>query len=376
MIGDQPVWSALSTLRVWTWWAAVWIGAGLGLAAYQIGDVAHEFNILAPPALALILWSGFAYLLIVLRSLFGGKLAEGGHTLARMLHDWLSRRGYNISNPDASSLQPEVAWISAHLHLFAAGIAAGVVAGIYVRGLVVEYRAVWESTFLQADQVARLLAVLLGPASLVTGIKLPEAGEIELLRSGGSAATWLHLWATTVILFCLLPRLALVAWFWMAVNRAASKRSVTQAEPPCDLKPLAIIAYCLPGGVTRAENLADELTAPLGAKNRPHVLGSITYGEEESVVSLLDSANDARIAILVGIGTTPEAETHGTLASIIAATRHDLTVVLDTDEWSRRGFDEAARLDARVEAWRQILPDLVSVVVIGSKWSDSGTITR
>ena len=52
------------------------------------------------------------------------------------------------------------------LHVGAATLALGLIAGLYLRGLVLDYRVGWESTFLSVDTVSRLLQAVLGrPAS-------------------------------------------------------------------------------------------------------------------------------------------------------------------------------------------------------------------
>ena len=50
------------------------------------------------------------------------------------------------------------------LHAAAASLALGLVAGIYARGLVLDYRVVWESTFLDAAAAHAIVATVLGPA--------------------------------------------------------------------------------------------------------------------------------------------------------------------------------------------------------------------
>ena len=47
------------------------------------------------------------------------------------------------------------------LHFSAAALALGLMAGLYLRGLVLDYRAGWQSTFLQAPAVQALLDTLL-----------------------------------------------------------------------------------------------------------------------------------------------------------------------------------------------------------------------
>src|SRR5690606_26956090 len=64
------------------------------------------------------------------------------------------------------------------LHLAAATLAFGAIIGLYLRGLVFEYRAGWASTFLDPGQVGALLKLVFGPAALLTGIELPDAARL------------------------------------------------------------------------------------------------------------------------------------------------------------------------------------------------------
>ena len=101
------------------------------------------------------------------------------------------------------------------LHVSAALLAAGAIAGLYVRGLVFEYRAGWESTFLEPSRVHALLSSLLGPAASALGTPFPSIVEVEAIRwpasTGENAARWIHWYALTVAALVLAPRLALAA---------------------------------------------------------------------------------------------------------------------------------------------------------------------
>ncbi|MBK7457534.1 MAG: DUF2868 domain-containing protein [Betaproteobacteria bacterium] len=125
-------------------------------------------------------------------------------------------------------------WRAALLHLAAAALAAGLVAGLYLRGLVLDFRAGWQSTFLDAATVQTVLATLLAPAVPATGIALPDAAALEALRVGpqgaasASAAPWIHLYAAMLALFVVAPRLALAVWAaarsrWLARHVALPK---------------------------------------------------------------------------------------------------------------------------------------------------------
>ena len=101
------------------------------------------------------------------------------------------------------------------LHLAAALFALGAVAGLYVRGLVFEYRAGWESTFLDAPAVHALLSFFLSPAAQLIGASFPSVDQIAALRftngapGNANAALWIHLYAITVGVIVIVPRLAL-----------------------------------------------------------------------------------------------------------------------------------------------------------------------
>ena len=102
-------------------------------------------------------------------------------------------------------------------HFAAAALALGLVAGFYVRGVGLEYRAGWESTFLGPTQVRQVVRLLYGPASLLTGLALPSSpAAIEALHwrggaGGGPAAQWIHLMAATALIFVIVPRVLLGA---------------------------------------------------------------------------------------------------------------------------------------------------------------------
>jgi hypothetical protein len=105
------------------------------------------------------------------------------------------------------------------LHLCAAAVALGLIAGYYLRGFILRSAAGWEGgEFAGAGTARTLLTMLYGPASLLSGIPSPAADEIERLRltaasgSGGDASPWIHLIAWTAGLYIILPRLFAALW--------------------------------------------------------------------------------------------------------------------------------------------------------------------
>jgi hypothetical protein len=97
------------------------------------------------------------------------------------------------------------------LHLSAVVVVLGLIAGYYLRGFILRSAAGWQGgDFISPGSARTLLTVLYGPASLLSGISIPAADEIERLRlasgGGGDAVPWIHLIAWTAGLYIVLPR--------------------------------------------------------------------------------------------------------------------------------------------------------------------------
>jgi len=98
------------------------------------------------------------------------------------------------------------------LHCGAIALSLGAMTGIYLRGLVFDYNVVWTSTFIKNDVTINfLIKSVLGPAiilSRVLGQNLGNTINVAALLSqnGESAATWIHLYFISTIIFIFLPR--------------------------------------------------------------------------------------------------------------------------------------------------------------------------
>src|SRR5262245_56481956 len=192
-VRDRNVARALRVLHWRGWISELVIGVAfvLGVAVDAIGP-AHRVNILAFPLLALLLWNLFVYLLLIVRPLFAvaNRRIEPGP-----LRRAIARLGLGISRTHVpmSASPPLVTftrdWLEASspligarvasiLHRAAFAFALGAIASLYLRGIVFEYRAGWESTFLDAMNVRRLLSFVLAPATALTGIHVPDARHL------------------------------------------------------------------------------------------------------------------------------------------------------------------------------------------------------
>jgi hypothetical protein len=111
------------------------------------------------------------------------------------------------------------------LHLGSVSVATGAVAGMYFRGLFQGYRVVWDSTFIvEQESVATFIRVMFGPSLWLSDLfGLGLANEISIGRlltpAGDQADGWIHLFAISVIVAVVLPRLALAAWQSSRIDR-------------------------------------------------------------------------------------------------------------------------------------------------------------
>lgn len=201
-------------------WHGAWVALAVvlafvaGVLADQLGPP-QRVNLLAPAVWAVVAWNALVYagLLLPLPSLG--------------LREFLARRGLVADDgPGALWAQHATPLMTQRaalvLHAAAAALGAGLVASFYLRGLVLDYRAGWQSTFLDAAQVQQALGGLLAPAATLTGITVPDVAPLRLGPGGdatASAAPWIHLYAATLALFVVLPRLLLAL---LAGHRAAA----------------------------------------------------------------------------------------------------------------------------------------------------------
>ena len=203
-------------------WVAVALVLGLlgGLAVDQLGPP-QRVNLLAPAVWAVVAWNLAVYLALLLPKSLPNSLPSLLPGLRDGLAHWALRGGDTVQLLWARHASPLTgARLALLLHTAAAGLALGLMAGLYLRGLVLDYRAGWQSTFLDALTVQQVLDLLLKPASALSGIAVPDVVPLRVGPGGDATATaapWIHLLATTLALAVLLPRCLLA---WRAAARA------------------------------------------------------------------------------------------------------------------------------------------------------------
>jgi hypothetical protein len=245
---------------------ALGVGAALvGLLSDAIGSSRH-INLLAPPLLALMVWNLAVYAALGIAALRRPGTTTPGTGPLRALLAGVVRKVTAFSLPRirsravvdfladwADAGRPlHTARLAQALHLAAAAFALGALASMYARGLAFDYRAGWDSTFLDAEAVRRVLAVALWPATALGAIALPDAARLAELRfangPGENAARWIHAYAASVLVVVVLPRCLLALRTGWRARRLASDFPLALSGPYFDALLARLAAAPRPGG--------------------------------------------------------------------------------------------------------------------------------
>ena len=362
------------------------IAFALGVAADTIG-ASQRIDLLAPPLWGVLLWNAVVYLLLLvwpvvrlvrrsrqpkrplvrtmerllrprhrLPRLSGGGSATAVRAFAAL---WLER-----SRPLAT-LRAETA-----LHAGAAALALGLIAGLYARGLVLDYRAVWESTFLDVGAAHSVVTTVFGPAARLSAIALPDEAGFAAMRfvhggsvTGAPAAPWIHLIALTLLGAVVVPR-ALLALACAALATARTRRFALPLDAPYFQRLLRLRK----GGPARVSvhpygstptpqatlGLRALLAASLGPRLEVRFAPPVAFGAEDDAPPSVDPDCTHAIA-LFELGATPEAENQGRFVHALRAAVPKgamVAAVVDAAGFMRRFAGVPGRADERREAWR------------------------
>jgi hypothetical protein len=396
----------------------IWLAAFiLGALSNELGPERH-INVLSFPLFGILLWNLCVYAVVVVAALLGlaHRRREHGSTELEAppaaagerswrgtigaIASWIAEHSLRrVRLPDAPRTT-----IAAHalrdywrvwsrlvarlvgeriklaLHVGAAVLVLGAVAGMYVRGLTFEYRATWESTFVGPTVAAWLLHLVLGPAAAVFGFSLPGAAELEAMRAPGDApaALWIHLWAATAALVVLMPRSVLALAAYAKQRKLARQIDVDPlggsfrvllapdrgAGLAVDVLPYS---YGLAGRA--ADTLRELLHDVFGLRADVQIHAALPYGVDLDDAMPAAPANGAgnhhaaACSVLVyGLVQSPEREVHGRFAQELLA-RHDsaarVLAVVDSSAWHARFVEGDARREGeRRRAWDRVLAEV------------------
>jgi hypothetical protein len=394
---------ALVSGPAWAGWLLMCLALLVGFALSAL-DGSRRIDILAFPLLGLLLWNLLVYGAVVIgwlrallrkrvrRPVLPALLAKAALWRVRRLiarsatfHPMLAEALGRFVGDWLDAARPLlVARATRLFHLCAAAVVLGLIAGLYLRGIALDYRAGWESTFLEAPQVRAILSVLYAPGSRVTGIPIPGIEELAVMRwqegrGGDSAAPWIHLLAATAAVFIVLPRLVLalmatlgVWWYRRHAPLPAAlapyfRSAFAAVEGVVGRGTVALMPCAYQPAANAVATLRTLLPAALGGNLAVDVHGPVRYGEEETFLQHLGDrgGGDADvIALLFNLATTPEDENHGT---VIAGVRDwlqtarrgtQLLVLVDEGPYAERmtaHTASTARVGERRQVWQEFV---------------------
>jgi hypothetical protein len=346
-------------------WALPVIGLLLGAGLDRITDP-HRVDLLSAPLLLIIAWNLLVYLGLLIWLFIPSKpRVPRPLKPPRKLPAVLSTALVNFAT-EWSQLSAKLtsARLSRTIHLSAAMFATGALLSLYARGLLSQYAAGWESTFLDAEQVHNLLTILFAPAVSLFHLQGFTLAEIDALRfpnttAAGGGARWVHLYAATIVLLVVLPRLLLAAFAqWRAVRLARHFpldleqpyfRKLNDAMGMAQGGTLRVLPYSFTVDEQRHRSLQKIASEMFGEQGRLMLRPSTAYGEMPQVS---DDTEAAATAALFNLSATPEQENHGAfLDALTSAVPRGVTVLLDESAYLERMGPE--RLAERVALWQE-----------------------
>lgn len=400
---------ALANGPAWLAWLPLLVGLLVGFALSAL-DGTRRINVLAFPLFGLLAWNLFVYALLAWRLVrprrgkpaagwLAGALVQRGagmsarliarsrqfDTLIALALERFAKEWFESAKPLLLLRATSV------FHCSAAAVGIGLVAGLYLRGMAFDYRAGWESTFLDAGRAHALLSLLYGPASLLTGVDIPAPAQLEALRwQAGSAGVradgWIHLLAATAMIYVVLPRLLLALRAWSLAYfgsrnvalpdslAAYSREAFDGVDGIVERGTVLVSPYAYNVSAAALERLRGWLPSVVGASFPVDLRAPVAYGNEDDFLrSLADrGAGVADVVVLLfSLAATPEGENHGVfIAGVrdwLAVRRPDarMKVVIDEGPYAARMGEQ--RLAERRESWREFVaarglkPDFVNL---------------
>ncbi len=375
-----------------------WLSIGLPVLALILGLLTNELgngnrlNLLAFPLIGAIIWNLAVYAALAFGAVLRGRGNKSGGMLAGLARrlSGTAQLRKDVGSPMARGLAGFASdWISASsrltahrsartFHIAAALFAVGLIAGIFIRALAFEYRAGWESTFMAPESVHTILSLILGPASALTGIAIPDVAGIAALRwtgsedGGANAGPWIILYTATALAFIVVPRLVLAIIAAVRANFAARRIGIPGREDFYIRRlmralggaagAVRITTYAYRPEEDVKKKLEIILHEALGDAAPIRFDPLVEYGAEESWLeeAVARDRDEYHIALFT-LSATPENENHGEFVRGLRKLEGSIaSVVVIVDESAYRehfagqaGLDD--RIAARSAAWQDIM---------------------
>ena len=366
----------------------------VGLFINGLGTT-QRVNLLNFPLLILLLWNMGTYAGTILPPLLGKDLtgpllrhlAKGFVAVAEWLgkglwpkmslpggavREWILQSSEQFMHLSWRHWHPVIiSRVRFLLHIGSACLALGIILSMYVRGLVLDYQATWESTFLSATQVHTVLNGLLGPAAWLLGFPFPPAEDLVHLQAPGhgSAAPWIHMWALTAFIGIVIPRMTL-AWLSTRFARKAVQSFMLPLDEPYYLQLLStergqgiqidLMPYSYQPSAAALDCLGQCLLDLIGNQATLHWRDPLPYGQT-SVPWLQATSSPQTVVLICNVAQTPEAEVHGEIFHMLQASiescngQHHLLLVLDLEPYQH--LADQTQMKGRQQTWQRLAND-------------------
>jgi hypothetical protein len=376
-----------------------------GMSTNLLGT-SHRINLLSFPLLGMLAWNLAIYVFMAVCGIMTRIrfCPVGRRRLTVRLVGWLLRgalgrrlRGKKIVRSPETQVVGKalvrfaalwnraaapllVSRVRAVLHVSAAALMVGAIAGMYVRGLALEYRATWESTFLDAEHVQALLEVVLGPASRLLGLEVPDVAPLRAPDGSGPAAPWINLYAMTALLFVVVPRGALMLYEMWRSSRLGSRIPIDLSDAyfrgvftawrgATRLVRIVPYSFTVPRG--RLDALKRLLHDFFGARADIRVRAPLEYGEDAATLTspghdVEAGERETAWVVLFNLAQTPESEVHGrfleALRAELESSGGQIVALVDVSAYHDK-VDAPERRIERLKAWNRVAGEAGLAVV-------------
>lgn len=382
-----------------SWTMLGWIfSAILGYALSGLGQEA-EFNLLALPLAGILSWNALVMALALFVEFRQERCNNFLQWLALMLAPPLtSDRSLDTDPPTGMTVDQRFIQLAhksaferwqkrfrAWLHVAAALVALGSITGLYTRGWSKEYKAVWESTLLSEAGAQQFLGMLFTPAARLTNLELPLNQLPAMHRTSGAALQpspalpWIHLYAATLLLLVVLPRLMLAGFtVWRAHHtltrrmrslgwRSYLTRTLKAVEGGQEI--ITVLVHATDATPSHLEVWSRGVRERFGQLTQPEFT-TIRLGDEDDFAAAWRPVHP-RAVVVFNLATTPEAEVQRRLMLDIKqrlqTTLHaaELTVLLDATSIGGRWSPE--KLAGREKLWTDLLQGTGAEIIVAAR---------
>lgn len=386
----------------WSWALIGWtIALAIGYALSGLGQES-EFNLLALPLVGVLLWNAVVMALSLVWELWPAPQASRGGSLL----EWLAQRVSPVINERSSdgetltglTVDQRFAMLAgapamerlqrrlrAWMHIAAALLALGSITGLYARGWSQEYRAVWESTLLSETGAQKFFGTLFGPASSTLKLPLPVNDLPQMHRTRGQATQpgpalpWIHLYAGTLFLFIMVPRLGLAGltlWRSHLVLqkrlrkmgwRTYLRRTLRAVEGGQEV--ITILIHATDATPVHRDVWARGVRERYGAMIEPDMI-HIPLGDEDDFVASWKPTS-SKVVIVFNLATTPEQEVQRRFvqdlhqALITQQREAEIIVLLDATSIGNRWSPD--KLASREKLWTDMLEGAAKEIIIAAQ---------